>query len=239
MTAASAPLPLVIVADHAANHVPASLDGLGLDPALLDDHIAVDIGTAALADWLARDLAAPLVKAEVSRLVIDLHREPDHPGLIPAESDGIAIPGNSVVSAQERASRIARWHVPHHDRIAAAIEGVIAGGQSPVLLALHSFTPTLRTDPAAVRPWHIGLLYNDDAAPARRALNWLAGQPGLVAGDNQPYSGKALNYTMNRHGEGRGIPYLTVEVRQDLISDAAGIARWGALVAAMVRHVFA
>ena len=47
-----------------------------------------------------------------------------------------------------------------------------------------------------------------------------------MTGDNEPYSGKLLNATMNMHAEAKGIPYLAIEVRNDLISDEAGVNRW-------------
>ena len=40
-----------------------------------------------------------------------------------------------------------------------------------------------------------------------------------------------LNATLNRHGEARGLPYLAIEVRNDLIADAAGVARWTDILA--------
>ena len=36
---------ILVVSDHASNHVPADIE-LGIDPALLDQHIAIDIGVA-------------------------------------------------------------------------------------------------------------------------------------------------------------------------------------------------
>ncbi len=39
---------------------------------------------------------------------------------------------------------------------------------------------------------------------------------------------------MNRHGEANGIPYLGIEVRQDLIRDAAGVAEWAAILAPVI-----
>ena len=47
-----------------------------------------------------------------------------------------------------------------------------------------------------------------------------------MVGDQEPYSGRQLNYTMNRHAEAEGRPYLGIEIRQDQIGDAAGQARW-------------
>ena len=53
---------------------------------------------------------------------------------------------------------------------------------------------------------------------------------GLVTGDQQPYSGKLLNYTMDHHAEGK-FPYLGIEVRQDQIKEAAGQQRYADIIA--------
>lgn len=214
---------LLIVVDHASAHVPPDID-LGIDPALLEKHIAIDIGAAPLARALADRLGAPALLGGVSRLVIDLHRDPDHPGLIPHASDGHAIASNE---AADRAHRIARFHTPWHDTIAAH--------RPELFVAVHSFTPALETggDP---RPWQVGLLYNQDDRAARIALN-LLGEANVIAGDNQPYSGRLLNYTMDRHAEGNGIPYLMFEVRNDLIRDDAGVAHWADILAPIIIQV--
>jgi predicted N-formylglutamate amidohydrolase len=60
---------------------------------------------------------------------------------------------------------------------------------------------------------------------------------GIATGDNEPYSGKALNATMNLHAEANGIPYLGLEVRQDLIGDDAGVARWAEVLAPVIEAV--
>lgn len=53
----------------------------------------------------------------------------------------------------------------------------------------------------------------------------------MVVGDQQPYSGKILNATMNRHAEAHGRPYLGIEIRQDEIGDEAGQALWASRLA--------
>src|SRR3546814_6709150 len=62
---------------------------------------------------------SPAILATVSRLVIDLHREPDHPALIPTASDGHVIPGNT---AADRDERIDRFHRPYHEALARLID---------------------------------------------------------------------------------------------------------------------
>ncbi|MET0250361.1 MAG: N-formylglutamate amidohydrolase [Sphingobium sp.] len=211
------PTPIMIVADHASAHVPKDVH-LGIDPALLSTHIAVDIGVAEVARLLAARLSCVAMLGGVSRLVIDLNREADAPGLIPVQSDGVAIAGNRTVEA---ADRMARFYYPYHREVGR----LIADMPSPFILSLHSFTPRLASDPGQARPWDIGVLYNEDDRAARLAIPLLE-QAGLIVGDQLPYSGRLLNATMNRHAEDNGTPYLGVEMRQDLVDNAKGQARF-------------
>jgi predicted N-formylglutamate amidohydrolase len=218
---------IVCIADHASNHVPADIH-LGIPAHLLVEHIAVDIGTEAIAERLAHHHAIPAHIAAVSRLVCDLNREEAAPGLVPAESDGHPIPGN--VGA-DREARLARFHRPYH----SALAEWLAQAEPALILSLHSFTPRLATSEAA-RPWEVGVLYNEDDRAARIAIPLLAAE-GLHVGDNLPYSGRDLNYTMNRHAEWAGRPYLGVELRQDLTQTPADHARWAALLSQIAQRV--
>lgn len=222
---------LFLVADHASNHVPDGID-LGIDPALLSEHIAVDIGIDDLSRDIATRLQCPAILARVSRLVVDLHRRADEPNAIPAVSDGHAIPGNTGLNDEARAERIARFWEPYHTLIDAKVQAL----QPRMLFALHSFTPQLRTKPEEGRPWEVGILYNNDDRASRLAIDALRAR-GIPTGDNQPYSGKLLNATLDRHAEARGLPYLAIEVRQDLILDAQGVAKWAALLAPVIAEV--
>lgn len=223
---------MLLVADHASNRLPPGID-LGMPPAAMEAHVAWDIGVAPLATMLCAALDCPAVLGGVSRLLIDLNREEDTAGLIPGTSDGHAIPVNTAVSPDERRGRIDGYWRPYHDHIAE----MITENRPRLLISLHSFTPQLSTS-GEKRPWEIGILYNQDDRAARIALPHLVGA-GIVTGDNLPYSGKVLNATMNRHGEANGIPYLGVEVRQDLIDHDAGVQRWAARLMPMISAVFA
>ena len=212
---------ILLLCDHASNAVPDDID-LGIAPELLNLHIAIDIGAADLTRALAVRFRAPAILGTVSRLVLDLHREPDHPNLIPHYSDGHEIPGNTHA---DRDARLARFHAPYH----GFIEDRITAVRPALILSIHSFTPRLERG-GADRPWEVGILYNGDERAARPAIDWLRAQ-GLVTGDNEPYSGKLLNATLNRHAEANGIPSIAVEVRNDLIRDTAGVARWTEILA--------
>lgn len=209
---------ILVVCDHASNRVPEGI-ALGIDPSLLNEHIAFDIGVAGVAERMADQSGFAAYLGNVSRLVCDFNRDPDAPGAVPEASDGCPIPGNAL-RAGGRRERMERFFDPYHHALAGLLEGV----PPALILSLHSFTSRLATCDKP-RPWHIGVLYNDDDRAARVAIPLLEAE-GLVVGDQLPYSGKILNATMNRHAERMGRLYLGVEVRQDLIASEAGEAEW-------------
>lgn len=218
---------IVCVADHASNRVPEGMD-LGLEPALMLDHIALDIGVEGVADRLARRHDIPAHIACVSRLVCDFNRAEDDPAVVPEVSDGHLVPGNLGADVERRLNA---YHRPYHEGLAA----FLAEARPRLILALHSFTPALRSCDKP-RPWEVALLHNRDERAARQAIRLFAAE-GLTVGDNEPYSGRDLNATMDRHAEGPGIPYCAIEVRQDQIEDEGGQARWAALIADVAGRV--
>src|SRR6478609_891495 len=221
---------VLIVSDHASNRVPADID-LGIDPALLGEHVAIDIGVAEVAERMARAPGVAAFLGNVSRLVCDFNREEEASAVVPHASDGHAIPGN-LFDLAGREERLARFHRPYHEALAALLDRA----PPALILSLHSFTPGLRSRPEEARPWHVGVLYNQDDRAARLAIPLLAAE-GVVVGDQQPYSGTLLNATMNRHAETEGRPYLGIEVRQDQIGDEDGQARWSARLARIANAV--
>ncbi|MBO9517314.1 MAG: N-formylglutamate amidohydrolase [Porphyrobacter sp.] len=210
---------ILVVSDHASNRVPDDID-LGIDPALLDQHVAIDIGVAEVAKRLAEKSGFAAFLGNVSRLVCDFNREEDAPAVIPHASDGHDIPGN-LFDVAGREERLARFHRPYH----SALSDLIKTAPPSLIVSLHSFTPKLTTRPEELRPWQVGILYNEDDQASRLAIPLLEAE-GLVVGDQQPYSGKLLNASMNLHAEGNRLPYVGVEVRQDQIADAAGQETW-------------
>ncbi|MDE2597724.1 MAG: N-formylglutamate amidohydrolase [Sphingomonadales bacterium] len=209
---------ILVVSDHASNRVPEGVE-LGIAPHLLNQHIAIDIGVAGVAERLALRQGWAAMLGNVSRLVCDYNREESAPALIPIASDGHAIPGNNLGHA-DHVARLERFYHPYHAALAAVLDAV----PPSLILSLHSFTPCLATSDAP-RPWQVGVLYNQDDRAARLAIPLLEAD-GLNVGDQQPYSGKLLNATMNRHAEADGRPYLGIEIRQDEIATPRGQAAW-------------
>ena len=218
---------IVCVADHASNAVPEETS-LGIASRLLDLHIAVDIGVEGVVQRLADNHHFPAHLATLSRLVIDLHREEDHPNLVPQTSDGHLIPGNIGADVERR---LERYYHPYHSTLEAWLERLAPD----LILSIHSFTPQLETR-AEPRPWEVALLYNEDDRAARHAIRFFS-ELGFNVGDNEPYSGRDLNATMNRHAEACGRPYCAIEIRQDLIATRADQVRWAALIADVAGRV--
>ena len=220
---------ILVVSDHASNRVPDDID-LGIDSALLTQHIAVDLGVAEVGALMAERAGTAAFQGNVSRLVCDINREPHAPAVIPIASDGHAIPGNALDHAAHKA-RLERFHTPYHTALAALLD------ESPpaLVLSLHSFTPQLATSDEP-RPWQVGVLYNEDDRAARLAIPLLEAE-GLIVGDQLPYSGTLLNYTMNRHCEAEGRPYLGIELRQDEVVSRQQQAKWAELLARLCNRV--
>lgn len=221
---------LLIVSDHASNHVPAEID-LGLDPEQMERHIAWDIGVAAIAEKIVNISSCAAVLGNVSRLVVDLNRYPDEPDVIPTQSDGLFIPGNQL-DQLGRSNRIAAHFTPYHDILAALVKN----HRPALILSVHSFTPQLASRPHEHRPWELGVLYNDAEAASKCAISFLEAA-GVQVGDQLPYSGKVLNATMNRHAEANDIPYIGIELRQDEVMYAAGQERFARILTEMCHYV--
>ena len=214
---------LLLLCDHAANRVPTAYGGLGLAAAEFERHIAYDIGARDLTLGLAARLGGFAVLTRHSRLLIDPNRGLDDPTLIMALSDGAVVPGNAAIDEAETRRRIARYHAPYHARIAATLDAMAGAGGAPLIVSLHSFTPSWKGKP---RPWHAGILWDQDGRIARPMIELLRREPGLVVGDNEPYSGALAGDTLSRHGTLRGIAHVLIEVRQDLVAGKSGVDEW-------------
>lgn len=225
---------LVILCDHASNTLPAEYGTLGLPPSELQRHIAWDIGAAGVTRALSKALGAPAVMTRVSRLLIDVNRGEDDPTLIMRLSDGAIIPGNRHFDAAEREARIARFYRPYHHAVRHVIGQVARAGRPPVLLGMHSFTDVWK---GKMRPWHVGVLWERDRRIAMPLLAALREEGDLVVGDNQPYPGQYEGDTMWQHGTRTGLPFCSLEIRQDLIADAAGQQAWAERLARILTTV--
>ena len=216
--------PFLLTSDHYGRAIPHALGDLGLPASEFERHIAWDVGIAGVANALSKQLDAHLVAQRYSRLVIDCNRPPAAPSSIPRISEATTVPGNEGLARGAAEARRAAIFDPYHRRIDEVIEARLRDGIPTVLVSLHSFTPVYA---GVTRPWHIGTLYQRDTRLPPLLLKYLRAEPDLVVGDNEPYAvSDDTDYTIPVHGEKRGLMNTGIEIRQDLITDAAGQQQW-------------
>ncbi len=223
----------LFICDHASNALPEAYGTLGLPQAELQRHIAYDIGAAAVTRGLARRLEAPAVLSRFSRLLIDPNRGADDPTLVMQLSDGAIVPGNARIGAEEIALRLERYWRPYRRAVSEAIEAMIAAGPLPVILSIHSFTPTWR---GRTRPWEVGILWDSDPRLAAPLIVALA-EAGIAVGDNEPYDGALVGDTLDEEVTRRGVAGLLIEIRQDLIGETAQASDWADRLAPIIDTV--
>lgn len=225
----------LLTADHAGRRIPRRLGSLGLPASELQRHIAWDIGIAAVTEQLAAALDATAVLQTYSRLVIDCNRQPEWQSAVPVISEDTPVPGNEALTDDAREARETEIFVPYHETIDTLLSARNAAGRRVVLVAMHSFTPVYK---GTARTVNVGVLYNPNDRDIRLPhimLDLLHAEGNVAVGDNQPYAiTDASDFTIPWHGERRGLPHVEIEIRQDLIGDAAGQAAWAARLARLL-----
>jgi predicted N-formylglutamate amidohydrolase len=221
---------IVLLCEHASNHMPAEYRQLGLDASHLRRHIAWDIGAAEVTRLLSARLDAPAFLSGYSRLLIDLNRPLGTLGSIPMLSEDTDIPGNVGIDTAERTRRAEIMFSPFHERVAAHLDRRIAEGRPTRIVTIHSFTPVFL---GVTRPWHAGVLHDHAADLAEAILSGLRTDTALNVAANVPYViSRDADYAVPVHGDDRGIPAVLVEIRQDLLSTRSGIEEWADRLAA-------
>lgn len=230
--------PCLTVCDHASRVIPSVLGDMGLSDKALQEHIAWDIGAAAIARRLSARLDAPAVLAGYSRLVIDCNRYLDDPAAMVEVSDTIAVPANRDLDDESRAARVAAIYRPYHNAIVETLERFETAGRVPVLISVHTMTKRMRGRDA--RKEEFTLCWQHDDRMARPVLERLGARGDIVFGDNVPYGLEpGEDYTVPEHAMKRGLPHLQFEVRQDLVADEKGAHRWADLVYDLVADLVA
>jgi len=227
---------LLIICDHAVNALPPGYGTLGLPAEEFQRHIAFDIGAFEVAKRLSKALHAPAIGARFSRLLVDVNRGLDDPTLIMRISDGAVVPGNRRLDEAERDKRVRLYYEPYHQAIDALIEQGVAAGVPPVLLSIHSFTESWK---GVRRPWDAAVLWDRDYRFPVPLLEALRADQNILVGENEPYSGRIAGDCMWQHGTRRGLAHTIVEVRQDLIGDCEGQAKWAKRITTAVESVLA
>jgi len=215
---------IVLLCEHASNHMPAEYGRLGLDAPHLQRHIAWDIGAAEVTRRLSMRLDAPAFLSGYSRLLIDLNRPLESAASIPVHSEDTGIPGNVGLDTAERTRRAALMFAPFHERVAGHLDQRARQHRPTRIVTVHSFTPVFLN---VARPWHAGVLYDRARDFGEAILAGLRADGTLNAGANVPYViSRDADYAVPIHGDDRGIPAVLIEIRQDLLSSLAGVEEW-------------
>ena len=146
------------------------------------------------------------------------------------------MPGNISMTEAEQQARIDAIYRPYHELLENTVDSYLARGVVPALISIHSYTPVFFGQP---RPWHLGVLWVQDG---RIPLPFIAGMrdKGYVVGDNEPYDSRILRgATTHMHADGRRVPNVLIEYRNDLLSDPGIADKIIADSAAVLRPVLA
>ena len=228
--------PILFISDHAGRRIPRRLGTLGLGDADLERHIAWDIGIQGVTTPLADKLRATYIYQRYSRLVIDCNRRPGVSQSVVLISDGTGIPGNRNLTDDERQAREDEILRPYHQVIERELERRRTAPRPTVIFAMHSCTPVFGGE--LPRPWHVGIIAHSDWRIGDPLIDLLSSETGFCVGRNKPYEvSMEMDYTVPVHAEGRRLPYVEIEIRQDLIADDAGQRQWAELLGKILPRV--
>jgi predicted N-formylglutamate amidohydrolase len=218
------PSPVVLICEHAGRVLPKSLGTLGLSADDLTRHIAWDIGAEAVSRGLSQALDAPLLLQRYSRLAYDCNRPPESPDAMPVVSETTHIPGNQNLAPEARLARIHGIYRPFHDAVSRFLDHRAARGIMSFFVTIHSFTPVYK---GIKRILDLGVLYDRDTRLADKFIASFAAMNDLTVKRNEPYGPQdGVCHTLHLHAEPRGLPYAMLEIRNDLIAQAAGQQLW-------------
>lgn len=222
---------ILFVSDHAGRAIPRKLGTLGLDESELSRHIGYDIGIYGVTSELARSLDATYIFQPYSRLVIDCNRQPGKPQSVAQTSDGTLVPGNADLTGDEIRAREDEILRPYQDQIERELRRRSTMGRPTAVFAMHSCTDRLRNDQRP-RPWEICVMADKDWRIGKALVDVLRAETKLCVGVNEPYIvDMDMDYTIPVHAESKHIPYVEIEIRQDLIGDKKGQRQWAHLLA--------
>lgn len=222
---------LVLSCEHASWTLPPGVE-LGVDDPVLRSQASWDPGAYEIAAAIGEDVGLPVHTGAFSRMWVDLNRPVEHPDVIPRLSYGVPVPGNTDLSADERAARLATYHAPYWQAVRRDVDGRLARGGC-MHLSVHSFDPAL--DPER-RTYDLGVLFDPgrpfEADLAERLLFELRGA-GFAVRANQPYRGTDPALVTSLRDALVHAPYAGIELETSfaVVRQAGGCARVAAAVA--------
>ncbi|GMU33205.1 MAG: hypothetical protein AMXMBFR20_10770 [Planctomycetia bacterium] len=216
---------IIFTCEHGGHRVPAAYQSLFAGRGrLLQSHRGYDPGALELARGLSRNVRAPLIFSDVTRLLVELNRSPD--------SDDFFSAITRSASQAQKGRIVSDHYLPYRRKVERRIAGWLDGGRRVLHLSIHSFTPVFR---GRRRDLDIGLLYD----PARKleaafCRAWRKGlvkcDPSLTVRANQPYRGTADGFTTYlRTLSGAAARYAGIELEVNQRFCRGSAKRWRTL----------
>lgn len=219
---------VLVTCEHGGHEVPAAWRyRFRGQAARLRSHRGWDPGALPVALRLAARLAAPLVHATTTRLLVDLNRSPGHRSVFGPPVRGLP--------AEDRARILAEHHAPYRARVERLLEDAVAGGARTLHLSVHTCVDVLD---GRARDLDVALLF-DPARPreAFLARAWRARlreeRPEVRYAFNRPYRGSADGLTTTLRSRLPEAAYLGIEIelRQGFVARAGDRRRAADLLA--------
>ena len=218
---------LLLTCEHAEALVPSEYGTLGLEAEKFDTHIARDKGAREVTRLLAQKLSCRAVLGKYSRLLIDLNRRPNEQELIVEKSDGVPVPFNQNLRAEEKNRRLQDFYFPYYAEIERQEEDILKNGKKPLIFSVHSFTPQLQG--GDYRPWNAGILWHRENPFAQFVHHELQSRADKNIGVNVPYDLRQYNTgAAVICGEEKGFEYALIEIRDDEFDNLEKGAEWWA-----------
>ncbi len=176
-------LPLLITCEHASNFIPERWkNAFQGQEELLASHRGWDPGALELSATIQRATISPLIRGEVSRLLIELNRSEDHPQLFSEIS--------ALFDSREKRLIMERFYRPYRQSVQEAVGKLIRSHGCVLHLSVHSFAPVWQ---GRERELDVGVLFDPGRDPesivARRFAGLLAADSSLRIRENEPYKG--------------------------------------------------
>jgi N-formylglutamate deformylase len=185
----------------------------------MTDHLTYDL----VCGW---SLAADIVRAPVSRLVVDVERFTNDSlesmsgigmGAIYRVTHDLRHLRRALTTA-ERQSLIDRWYLPHHERLTNAVDQALEANNRALVIDIHSYSSqALPYEGVQAVPRPEICIGSDSVHTstqlAENALN-IFGEAGFTVGSNTPFSGALV--PLKHYGKDKRVSAVMLEIRRDL-----------------------
>lgn len=225
---------ILLTCEHGGRDVPAAyrpvFDG---QEAVLESHRGYDIGALGVALRMASGLSAPIIHSTVTRLLVDLNRSLDHPGVWSEFTRELPVREREVIAEA--------FYTPHRESVWRTVAAAVAVGHRVLHVGVHSCADELA---GVRRDLDIALLFDDarvrETDFCRRWRAELAGQAGhLRYRFNEPYRGADDGLTTTLRARFDPADYLGIEVelRQGMVRRGAEQDVMGDLLASSLMAI--